>query len=228
MDELIVMKTVILSVVYFITGFLFLLLQHQIFFLPAFIFKSLIIPVLLILFFVNAGPIIRISHRLMLAGLFFSWAGDVTLELVHLNENIFVLGLSLFLLAHIIYFILFITTPGKNIIRGKGLFLVLPLIIYGSVLICYLYNDLGSMSVPVIIYAVVILTMIAGAINRFEKVNRESYYMVLSGAILFVISDSAIAINKFSLPFESSAIVVMSTYLIAQYLIVMGYVQQFR
>jgi uncharacterized membrane protein YhhN len=82
------------------------------------------------------------------------------------------------------------------------------------------------MRIPVIIYAVVILTMLAGAINRIEKVNRQSCIMVLAGAILFVISDSAIAVNKFSYQFESSEIVVMSTYVLAQFLIIKGYIRQ--
>ena len=84
------------------------------------------------------------------------------------------------------------------------------------------------MRLPVIIYAAVILTMLSGAINRIEKVNRKSYYLVLAGAVLFVISDSSIAINKFSHQFESSGIVIMSTYIVAQYLIVAGYISQFR
>jgi uncharacterized membrane protein YhhN len=91
----------------------------------------------------------------------------------------------------------------------------------------FLYGDLAEMKLPVIIYATVILTMLSGAINRKEKVNRRSYLLVLGGAILFVISDSSIAINKFSLPFESSEIVIMSTYVMAQYLIVTGYIDQF-
>jgi uncharacterized membrane protein YhhN len=84
------------------------------------------------------------------------------------------------------------------------------------------------MRIPVIIYAAVILTMLSGAINRLEKVNRKSYYLVLAGAILFVISDSSIAVNKFSHQFESSGIVIMSTYIVAQYLIVAGYISQIR
>jgi len=72
----------------------------------------------------------------------------------------------------------------------------------------------------------VILSMLTSAINRLEKVNTSSYYFVLIGAVLFVISDSAIAINKFSLHFESSGIVVMTTYIIAQYLIVSGFIKQ--
>jgi uncharacterized membrane protein YhhN len=96
------------------------------------------------------------------------------------------------------------------------------------VLVSCLYSDLAEMRLPVIMYAIVILTMLTGAINRKEKVKKESHYLVLAGAILFVISDSVIAINKFSHQFESSGIVIMSTYIVAQYLIIAGYIYQFH
>ena len=127
----------------------------------------------------------------MVAGLFFSWAGDVVLEFSNNNGNMFILGLACFLLAHIMYFTLFFITPGKNSILSNRIWLLIPVIIYGLVLVFYLYADLAEMRLPVIIYAAVILTMLAGAINRIEKVKKKSYYLVLSGAVLFVISDSA-------------------------------------
>jgi uncharacterized membrane protein YhhN len=163
----------------------------------------------------------------MFTGLIFSWAGDVILELSKVNANMFVAGLLCFLMAHIMYFTVFITTPGKNSVLSNHLWFLLPVIIYGIALVIYLYGDLAGMKVPVIIYAIVILSMLSGAINRKEKVNRRSYWLVLAGAILFVISDTAIAVNRFSLPFESSGIVIMSTYILAQYLIVTGYINQF-
>jgi uncharacterized membrane protein YhhN len=92
--------------------------------------------------------------------------------------------------------------------------------------VSYLYAGLAEMKLPVILYAIIILTMLTAAINRIDKVNKISYYLVLSGAILFVISDSSIAIAKFSHPFKSSGIVIMSTYVVAQYLIVIGYIAQ--
>lgn len=173
------------------------------------------------------GNIKLSSNRLnliMFAGLFFSWAGDVILE----NKDLFIPGLCCFLLAHLMYLIVFFNTPGRNVIFRNRWYLLIPVILTGTGLIFYLYNDLAAMRTPVIIYSIVILTMLTGAINRLEKVNRRSYYLVLAGAILFVISDSAIAINKFSHHFNSSGIVIMATYILAQYLIVMGYLSQRR
>jgi len=163
---------------------------------------------------------------MMLAGLFFSWAGDVILEFSDNNSNFFIIGLVCFLLTHLLYFIVFFITPGKNSILSNRIYFLIPVIIYGVILVSYLYAGLAEMKLPVILYAIIILTMLTAAINRKDKVNKVSFYLVLAGAILFVISDSSIAITKFSHPFKSSVIVIMSTYVVAQYLIVIGYIAQ--
>lgn len=222
------MKKSGISVLYFLTGVIFIILQTHTSFYPKFVVKALIIPILMILFIINLKPFRNRLHSFMFAGLIFSWAGDVILEFTQSNGNMFIFGLSCFLLAHIMYFTVFIITPGKNCILSNCIFLLIPVIIYGVGLVFYLYDDLADMRIAVILYAIVILTMLTGAINRKEKVKKASYYLVLTGAILFVISDSVIAIDKFSYHFESSVIVIMSTYIIAQYLIVTGYINQFN
>ena len=222
------MKTKVLSIIYFITGIVFIVLEYKSSFIPGLVIKVLIIPVLVMLFLTNLRPITNLNHRLMLAGLFFSWAGDLILEFSLRNEQLFIIGLISFLLAHVMYLIVFFKTPGKNIIFGHRIYLLIPVILYGTGLIYYLYDNLADMRLPVILYAIVILTMLTGAINRMEKVNKTSYYLVLTGAILFVFSDSVIAINKFSNPFHSARMIIMLTYVAAQFLIVLGYINQYR
>jgi uncharacterized membrane protein YhhN len=158
---------------------------------------------------------------MMLAGLFLSWAGDVILDLS------FVPGLTCFLVAHVMYLSVFLLSPGENMLFRRY-YLLIPVALYGVGLTWYLYNDLAEMRIPVILYTIIILAMLSAAINRLMKVNRPSYWLVFAGAILFVLSDSAIAVNKFTLPFNFSAIFIMSTYVIAQYLIITGYIRQFR
>jgi uncharacterized membrane protein YhhN len=74
----------------------------------------------------------------------------------------------------------------------------------------------------------VLLTMFTAALNRQNKVNRQSYILVLVGAILFVLSDSMIAIDKFVYTFALSRIAIMTTYITAQYLIALGCLKQFN
>ena len=222
------MKYSLISIVYFTVGLICIILLDQSVFWPGFVAKALIIPVLMILFFVNINPFTGRLHIFMIAGLLFSWAGDVVLELSKNNDNLFIVGLACFLLAHIMYLTVFFLTPGKNSILNNRIYLLIPVLIYGIVLLSCLYADLAGMRLPVILYTIVILFMLAGALNRIEKVKKVSFYLVLAGAIMFVISDSVIAFNKFVHQFDSSGIVIMSTYVIAQYLIVAGYIIQFK
>jgi uncharacterized membrane protein YhhN len=46
--------------------------------------------------------------------------------------------------------------------------------------------------------------------------------MVSAGAILFALSDGMIAVNKFAFEIPGQQILIMSTYITAQYLIVQG------
>ena len=82
------------------------------------------------------------------------------------------------------------------------------------------------MRLPVIVYETAMIAMLAGAVSRIGKVNRISYIMVLAGAILFIISDSVLAINKFVQPVSLSTLIIMVTYIAAQWLITIGYVKQ--
>jgi uncharacterized membrane protein YhhN len=222
------MKFKVISLLYFFIGTIYTIFQDRLPFYPGLVIKALIIPVLMILFMVNIKLLSIRLYNLILAALFFSWAGDVILEFSQKDGGFFIPGLISFLLAHVMYLTVFLKTPGRNSILQHRFYLLIPVLLSGVGLVYYLYDDLGSMRIPVILYAIVIITMVTTALNRIEKVNRESFYMVLAGAILFFISDSGIAINKFSHPFEYSGIIIMSTYIIAQYMIVIGYILQFR
>jgi uncharacterized membrane protein YhhN len=216
------MKTAILSILYFMIGAGYIVLESRIPFQYAVLNKGMIVPVLIIILVVNLKQDFGRLSWLMLAGLVFSCAGDIMLNFS------FVPGLACFLMAHVMYLLTFWLTPGENVIFGRKLYLLLIVILYGTGLVSFLYNDLAEMKIPVIIYATVILSMLSLAINREGKVNKTSYLLVLCGAILFVLSDSILAVNRFSLPFRSSDIVIMTTYIIAQYLITTGFIRQYR
>jgi uncharacterized membrane protein YhhN len=64
--------------------------------------------------------------------------------------------------------------------------------------------------------------MMMAAFNRKNLVSNISFNLVFSGAVLFVLSDSCIAINLFYKPFELARITIMLTYIIAQILIIKG------
>jgi uncharacterized membrane protein YhhN len=221
------MKNSGISVLYFLIGLIQIVLQNYNPTFAGFIAKALIIPVLILLLLFNLNHQRNILNWFLLAALLFSWIGDIILEMPA-SDNLFVPGLVSFLLAHLMYLTVFVKTPGRKYIKASRVWVLLPVLTYGVVLILLLYGHLKEMKIPVIIYTTIILIMLSAAINRKEKVSRKSYRLVLAGAILFVISDSSIAVNNFISPFPFSGILIMSTYITAQFLIVSGYIFQMR
>jgi len=195
---------------------------------PGIIVKALIIPILLLIYFSRIRQSVNKFHRIIISALVFSWGGDVLLQLTSFNDSFFLAGLGSFLVAQLMYLLAFFTTPGRNrIIFGPGAWILLPIIAYGTGLLLYLWDGLEDMKIPVTVYAIVILTMLTAAFNRAGKVNRMSYLLVLIGAILFVLSDSMIAINNFKVEFSLARIAIMTTYITAQYLIITGCLKQY-
>ncbi len=222
------MSTRNLTFFYFAVGIIFIALEA---FGAAWIaigFKALIIPALIMLYYDRVRLQMNSFHRMILLALMFSWIGDVTLQLNQFNDIFFMVGLSGFLIAQLIYLSAFFSTRGPNILFFKKSWLIFIVIAYGICILWLLFDGLGDMKIPVIAYTAVILTMLTAAINREKKVNLISYRLVLFGAILFILSDSLIAINKFTFEFPLARLAIMGTYITAQYLIAIGCLKQFE
>ena len=82
------------------------------------------------------------------------------------------------------------------------------------------------MLIPVLFYMLTILTMSTAAYLRKGSVHKISYNLVLLGAVLFMVSDSILALNKFYKPLAFSHVSIMFTYAIAQLCIVLGMLKQ--
>ena len=178
------------------------------------------------------------EHKLIVAGFAFSWVGDVTLMMPSLEQfkpqaqDLFLIGLVAFLIAHLFYIAAFArqlkAAPGKTILRSKP-WLIAPFVLYLAGLLYVLYptvtaHDKG----PITLYGTVITVMLIMSFNRYSKVGSRSFWMTFIGAALFLFSDSSIAISQFYQNFTGSAFIIMSTYLVAQYLIAEGTIDNDR
>lgn len=113
------MRTLVVSIIFFVIGILFLLTGNYPSFPASLILKTLMIPVLAVIFIANLKPGDNFLHKLMLAGLFFSWAGDVLLEIPKERADLFIPGLISFLLAHVMYLTTFFMTRGGKLYYQK-------------------------------------------------------------------------------------------------------------
>ncbi|MGI9551941.1 MAG: lysoplasmalogenase [Aurantibacter sp.] len=155
--------------------------------------------------------------------LFFSLLGDILLLLTDRSENYFMFGLISFLLAHIFYIVQFSRKRNKNLNILRPL---VPLFIFGGLFFYFLKDSLGAMRLPVSIYIAVILTMAFFAFLRKGSVPKKSFDFVLMGAILFLISDGILAIDKFQDHIPLSGVCIMGTYGLAQLFIILGILKE--
>jgi uncharacterized membrane protein YhhN len=66
------------------------------------------------------------------------------------------------------------------------------------------------------------------ALNRYGNGHPLSFSLVFTGSLLFVCSDTMIALNRFILPLPYEGLLVMSSYIAAQYLIMRGILKQYE
>ena len=145
--------------------------------------------------------------RTLLIALCFCLLGDVLL----LDPDYFVFGLGSFLIGHLLFARGFITLGG---FQKNGMALIV-LLIFGIALYAWLYPDLGPLKYPVAAYVLVILSMAWLGISLYLKNKIKPYALIAVGVVLFMFSDSMIAVNKFKTPFALSGVVILSTYWLA-------------
>jgi uncharacterized membrane protein YhhN len=165
---------------------------------------------------------------LVLLAFFFSWTGDMLLMFGSKSDIFFFTGVGGFFLSQCTYILAF---RKFSISRGKGFLVKKPwwaivFIIYLIAIFAYVYPDLQGVMIPVVaLYAISLIGMSMSAFNRMGLMDNRSFWILFGGSVFFVISDSLLAINKFSTPIPNEGFLVMSTYMLAQYLIMAGLIR---
>jgi len=156
------------------------------------------------------------KNKWYLLALICSFGGDVFL--LFDAQSYFMLGLGSFLLAHLFY----ITLVSKQLKKPNNKEWLLSFVIFFGFLIgllMVLKGHLGAFKIPVVVYGLVISSFGALCfINNLQQKDKASAVLLI-GALLFMLSDSLLAVNKFYKPIEILNLLVMLTYIAAQYLI---------
>ena len=185
--------------------------------------KPSIVISLMTLLVVNRKAITVPTLKLTFFALLFSLSGDVLLQFVHLNSNYFLGGLVAFLLAHVMYILIFLEKRGS---QKPTIIQIIGLTVFTGVMSFILLPHLGEMQMAVMAYMFIILLMMVTALMRKGSINKLSYSLVITGALLFLASDSILAINKFAFKIPYASIWIMLTYAFAQYFILKGILEQ--
>lgn len=134
--------------------------------------------------------------------------------------NSFLLGLIIFLLGHTFYIIAFFH---DFMWQPRRLWLVAAALIYAGGMALAFAPFAGGFLIPVYCYIAVITLMFVFAVFR-----RSPNYFVIYGALLFLISDSVLAVNMFITPVPAQDYIVMITYFAAQFFILFGFLEEKR
>jgi uncharacterized membrane protein YhhN len=157
-------------------------------------------------------------RRAVLAGLVLSLVGDVFLML---PGDRFVPGLVAFLLAHVCYIVAF--APGSSG-KARAVGFLVVAVVAGGNLAGLLPRVDEALKIPVLAYVAVLATMAPFALARMwtpavAHVLPRSARLAAIGAVLFMVSDSLLAWDRFAGGVPARALLVLGTYYAAQWCI---------
>ena len=173
---------------------------------------------LILLLALATGGDDRVYTALIVVGLACSLAGDIFLML---PQDRFIPGLVSFLIAHLAYIAAFVLAADRPW-SGTSVLPLLPLLVYGFAVFAILRPHLGQLMVPVLAYMIVILLMAWWAIEYARQYPTPGPLAAALGALLFVISDSILAVNRFARSFRAAQALILGTYFAAQWLIALS------
>lgn len=192
--------------------------------------KPWLMTVLSLWFYLKTKDNFTAFHKFLLAGFIFSMFGDTLLMFVE-NEprrpEFFLYGLGSFLITHICYLLAFLKFPSskKGLIQRQPLWILPFILLFLGNIYTLWFGIPAIMKVPVVVYSLAIVLMAIGALNLKGKAENTVFKWIFIGAILFVISDSLIGLNKFrsdDFQIPLVRILIMSFYLSGQFCLAKG------
>jgi uncharacterized membrane protein YhhN len=162
-------------------------------------------------------------------GILFSLAGDIALLFI---DRFFTLGLVVFLLAHVAYLVGFnVPFPESLGVWAFGIAIVVGLSAVRMLrrIVAGVRSKQKRLVLPVIVYSTVITLMLLSALLTLFRPEWKSApaYLVSLGAFLFYLSDIILAWNRFVAPIKNSRMLNIGIYHLAQIAIVIGVALQF-
>jgi uncharacterized membrane protein YhhN len=180
-----------------------------------YLFKPLTIVFIILIALESNFPTSSFYRYTIIAGLLFSLAGDIFLML---PRDRFIPGLVSFLIAHLFYIAAFWFESGRSL----SLWVIIPFLIYGGLMLRMLWRNLGEMRLPVMIYMLAILMMGWTAASRLMMTGERGSTLAFTGALLFISSDSMLAVDRFKGGFRNAQVYILITYFAAQWLIALS------
>jgi uncharacterized membrane protein YhhN len=151
---------------------------------------------------------------LLMAGLLAALAGD---ELLGPDGSVwFIAGMGAFLVMQVCYVVGFVRLGAVDRLRERR-WVIAAWALLWLVLNVVLGPSLGTLQVPIAVYSAALTTMAACAVATGDR-------RIGAGGVLFLVSDTLLGLGAADVHVPASGLLVMSTYALAQLLIVTGWV----
>lgn len=177
--------------------------------------KPLIMP-LLILYYITLTQNINF---IIIGALIFGFLGDVFLLD---SKNHFTKGLLSFFCGHILYIVAFYLNFTIKGVKGFYLVFIIFYLFYALLLVKELFAYLGSMKILGTMYMSTIMIMSFISLLMMLQSFTINTVLIFLGTIIFIVSDSVLAFDTFKEKYAYSGVIIMSTYITAQFLIIVG------
>lgn len=162
--------------------------------------------------------------KLLACAQLFGFGGDTAL-IGSEQFAFFALGIGLFLIGHLFYITLF----GGKSWKGMKFWHWLIAIVVALAAVAALVTIIGikgALMAPMAVYGLTLMMLIFSTMAGVIRFGGKTWWILLTGAVLFTFSDSLIAIHTFKDPTVClGRFGVMSTYLLAQVLLAIGSVR---
>lgn len=167
-------------------------------------------------------------HQRLFTGVVFALTGDTLLLIRDYNPSYFLYGLIAFVVCHIFYISAFYLDflSAKELDKKGARIAIIGCAIVFTAFYLYLRPHLPLLKLPILacVFIGALLTMMAAFRN--QRVNKSSFNLILAGVLFFIITDGLMAQLYFIRPFDHAELVISTTYMVAQFLIVMGGVER--
>jgi uncharacterized membrane protein YhhN len=159
---------------------------------------------------------------LILAALLFSWSGDILL--IKPKKIPLYLGIGSFLIAHILYIIVYTNfIDSIHVLFGIVSLLIVFIIEYFIIKRLHIQK---AYLIPILVYGIIIGLLLLFSLQVFADNKNRYSFLLVAGSVCFLISDTVLAYyNTVKAMTKQSLSFVMVTYVIAQAGIVIGCIQ---
>jgi len=179
----------------------------------------------LIVFFVQKTKLKGRFHKRLFTGLLFALLSGI-LPLFPFIPSVY--SWTCFLLVHLFYIRAFYLDfrSAQELDKKNARIAILACTLLGMGFYVVLRPFIDTSRLPMMLFTFVSCMMLMMAVFRNLRVNQGSFKLIFVGVLLFVLSNSVLALQLFAGSFPFAELWISSTYLVAQYLIVTGGVER--